>query len=198
MAHYVSDPQTGFWHQPDKHYKSSLSSTATCVSSLVNANLWHNEKCPLRNRTTNVATDLISKRMSAGLDDDNPFSLSFVVEGVLDLIDAEPTYHQASDHDLEIKQRIAPKLLKHLMERDSSSLPAGCVFIRPYPPSAYLTQLVYRVLRRCGATKDREIPAAVHRWSRAEINKQIALITAKSRVGDPLQLSCPPLQVAGK
>jgi hypothetical protein len=145
MAHYVSEPLTGFWHQPDKRYKSSLSSTATCVSSLVNANLWNHEKSPLSSRAAEVAAELISKRTSALLDQDNPFSLSFVAEGVLDLIDVQPSYHLAADHKRKVMKVIAPKLVKHLMERDSDSQrtkngrhagqrpPPGSISIEPYP-----------------------------------------------------------------
>jgi hypothetical protein len=76
-----------------------------------------------------------------------------------------------------------------LMSQDSRLAQVGSISIEPYPPSAYLTQLVYRVLRRCGATDGQNISVAVHAWSRAEINKQVSLITAKSRVGDALQLA---------
>lgn len=111
MAHYVSDPPTGFWHQPDNRSNSSLSSTATCVSSLVGARLWHDEKLPLSKRAAEVAAVLIQKRTSARLDDDNPFSLSYVAEGVLDLIDADPSYCRATEHKQKILNEIAPKLV---------------------------------------------------------------------------------------
>jgi hypothetical protein len=58
----------------------------------------------------------------------------------------------------------------------------------PYPPSAYLTQLVFRVLHRCRAARA-GVRKVVHLWARSEINKQVSLLTAKSRDNDPLQLA---------
>jgi hypothetical protein len=92
-----------------------------------------------------------------------------------------------------IVERIAPKLINHLKQGGDDKIKGrlgkqGSSSIEPYPPSAYLTQLVLRVLTRCVPEKTAEIREPVHSWARAEINKQIALITATSRVGDPLQL----------
>ena len=105
LNHYTSEPRTGFWHQPQKRNKSALSSTATCVSSLVSANLWRDEKFLLRDRAADVAAELIKKHTSAGLKEDNPFSLSFVAEGILDLLKSTPDYRiQISTNKLLIRR----------------------------------------------------------------------------------------------
>jgi len=184
MAHYISDKENGFWHQAEKRWKASLSSTATCVSSLVNANLWHDVSL----REGKVAATLIRKRTSADLPKDNAFSLSFVIEGVLDLQRANPDYRGAVHHHQKIIENIAPKLVRHLMSRETKLAQVGSISEGPYPPSAYLTQLVFRVLDRCKMASA-SLRKVVHAWARSDINKQVSLITAASRVGDPLELA---------
>jgi hypothetical protein len=191
LNYYVSGSNTGYWHAPDDRSHASLSSTATCVSSLVGARLWNDEGSLLVGHTADVAAELITKNTSAGLDDNNPFSLSFVAEGVLDLIKAVPDYANSTDHHRKILDETIPILITHLMnetpQKEGDKPRRGSISIPPYPPSAYLTQLVFRVLDRCDKATQ-EIREAVYIWSRAEINKQVALISADSRVGDPLQL----------
>jgi hypothetical protein len=185
LNYYVSKSKTGYWHAADDQDDASLSSTATCVSSLVGAGRWNDKGSELAGRTAEVAAELIVKNKSAGLVENNPFSLSFVAEGVLDLIKAVPDYEGHAEHKRKILDDIAPILTKHLME---DAAVKGAISIAPYPPSAYLTQLVFRILDRCDkATK--EVREAIYTWARAEINKQVSLIAADSRAGDPLQLA---------
>src|SRR5260370_669770 len=82
MRHYVSDDRKGFYHQPQKRQEASRSSTATCVSSLVRAGLWTPEFRLLWDHTSAVAEKLLARPWeSAGLDPNNPFTLSFIAEG---------------------------------------------------------------------------------------------------------------------
>jgi hypothetical protein len=180
MAHYRSEDGRGFYHQPTHRLLASRSSTATCVASLVHAGLW-NESFVLWKDTANVAKKLIAKPWkSAGLDPNNPFSVSFIVEGILDLQKVNPTYRGAKEHRELIDDEAAPILLQ--------SFVAGAIKVSPYPPCAYLTQLVFRVLDRLGKLNKR-LRGQIHRWSRTEISKQIALISAASRNADPLNLA---------
>jgi hypothetical protein len=59
LNHYSSGDGNGFWHQPSKRQKASLSSTATCVSSLIRAGLWKH-KARRWGASENVATPLHS------------------------------------------------------------------------------------------------------------------------------------------
>ena len=102
LKYYVSHDEKGFWHAPDDRDHASLSSTSTCVLSLVGTGRWNVNDFPLAKRTAEVAAELISKNQSAGLDADNPFSLSFVAEGVLDLIKAVPNYKGSDEHKQKI------------------------------------------------------------------------------------------------
>lgn len=192
MAHYVSDPRTGFWHQPEKKFKSSLSSTATCVMSMVNAGVWDTDGFPLKGRTQDVASTIIAKRESAGLDKDNPFSLAFVAEGILDLSASVPDYQRRANHLRKVRSRLVPLLLGHLSSVDPKKKGrlgvAGVASMNPYPPSAYLTQLVFRVLRRAGAITA-AVSEPIYRWAKTEINKQVALLRASSRDADAMQLA---------
>ena len=115
LNYYVSGSETGYWHAPDDRAHASLSSTATCVSSLVAAGLWNDEGSLLVGRTADVAAELITKNSSAELDPDNPFSLSFVAEGVLDLIKAAPDYANSAEHRSKVLDEIIPILIQHLM-----------------------------------------------------------------------------------
>jgi hypothetical protein len=191
MGHYASKDGRGFWHQPSKREHASLSSTATCVSSLVRAGQWNIKEQPWGSSET-VAERLLRKPWeSAGLKRNNPFGLSFIAEGVLDLISAG-AYPGSENHEAVVRNEIAPLLLRAVTSRTGPFAVAGAVSIAPYPPSAYLTQLAFRVLNRCYAKDDPRlinVTKLVRVWSLSEINRQIALITTESRIADPLQLA---------
>ena len=61
----------GYQHYKGKN-KISVSSTATCVLSLVATGKWRADKA----RTKALLSALISKKTSAGLPDDNPFTVA--------------------------------------------------------------------------------------------------------------------------
>ena len=124
---------------------------------------------------------------SAGLKRNNPFSLSFIAEGVLDLGLAED-YPDKETHEKTIKTEIVPLLLRHIKRPHALLAAAGGVSIDPCPPSAYLTQLAFRVLRRCHEEYG-EIVGPIRAWARAEMNRQVALISTNSRIADPMQLA---------
>jgi hypothetical protein len=102
-----------------------------------------------------------------------------MIEGVLDLQLACP-YPSQNDHLMKIKTEAVPFLLRPLRAQ-------GCVHIRPYPPSAFLSQLAFRVLDRLNMV-ERHIADTVHAWARQEVNKEVALLSAHSRIADPLNL----------
>jgi hypothetical protein len=187
MMYYRSEDGRGFFHQPNKKQEASLSSSATCIASLVHSGNW-TEANSWWAATDAIAQKLIEKPwMSAGLDENNPFSVSFIAEGVLDLQLAWSSYERPwadypnADSQLKVIQGKAKSLLIREIE-------TGSIHIDKYPPSAYLTQLVFRVLSRLeGITPP--LAKKVHDWSFSEITKQIALISAKSRLGDPLNLA---------
>src|ERR1700724_2522275 len=81
--HYVSNSVMHFYHHPQKPDEPSLSSPATCVSSLVHAGHWTPE-FDLWDRTSAVSERLVKPPWkSSGLKANNPFTLFFIIEGGL-------------------------------------------------------------------------------------------------------------------
>ena len=109
---------------------------------------------------------------------------------MLDLRDANREYEDADAHFRVIRNEIGPTLVNCFSER-------GAIGISPYPESAYLTQLAFRVLKRIGDHDDKfsarylaePFLARIRDWARYEIDRQISLISAKSKSADPLSLA---------
>jgi hypothetical protein len=161
----------GYQHYKGKN-KISVSSTATCVLSLVATDSWPADKA----RTKELLKALIHKTTSARLPEDNPFTIAWILEAVTAL---EPISDPLEKNSLaRVKQM--EKLLRNALKK-------GSVAIETYPPSAYLTQLVVRALKR-----RRDLTPTIERkvrdWAWAELKNQLALIYAKNKTADPLSL----------
>jgi hypothetical protein len=162
--------EVGFQHVRG-HNKISVSSSATCVLSLRATGNWGASKAD----TKTLLAYLLSKDKSAGLESGNPFTAAWILEAVTAL----EAYSEPLDaNDLT---RIATKeaiLQKALCDG------GGSVSISKYPGSAYLTQLVVRVLRsRNKFTPD--LKDKVGKWAWTELTQQLALAQAKSKTQDP-------------
>jgi ATPase family associated with various cellular activities (AAA) len=128
---------------------------------------------------------------SAGLKNNNPFGLSFIAEGVLDLIEVDNYVGYEEDRRIVLNE-IVPLLIGEVKDAKEPLAVSGSVCIPPYPPSAYLTQLAFRVLKRCcteGTANYKDVVRGVRAWARSEIHRQVALISTRSRIADPLQLA---------
>lgn len=161
----------GFQHYRGKQPgKISVSSSATCVLSLVATDSWRADKAS----TKKLLHDLIAKNTSAGLPKNNPFTIAWILEAVTLLQDySEPL--DGPDNALITRME---KMLQTAVRRGH-----GGVKIEDYPPSAYLTQLVVRVLRN--RTKlDDKLSQLVKDWAWSELTRQIALVDAKSKTAD--------------
>jgi hypothetical protein len=190
MNHYVSGDKTGFWHQVSKREQSSLSSTATCVSSLARGGNWSSKDRKWGN-SRRIALRLLRRPWkSAGLQNNNSFSVAFIAQGVLDLTKDEPFRNSNVLID-RVRRDVVPILKTAILTKDSHLGAVGSVSIDPYPPSAYLTQLAYRVLTRLsnGNGEYQEVRQAVRAWARSEVYRQLALIDSESPIADPLQLA---------
>jgi hypothetical protein len=191
MNHYATADGKGFWHHPAIPKEASLSSTATCVASLVHAGLLDDDE-----KTWGSSRQLVARLVkrpweSAGLAVNNPFSLSFLAQGVLDICGAD-AFSGSEGYVKLVNEEIAPLLIKEIERHKPPLFAAGSVNIAPYPPSAYLTQLAFRNLRRCGAVREidrKRVRAKVRLWSRGEISRQMSLISTRNRLADPLQLA---------
>lgn len=157
----------GYQHFRGKN-KISVSSSATCVISLVATDKWKASK----EDTKDLLEYLTSRRKSAGLKDDNAFTVAWILESVAAL------ERKSASLGRTAKNRVA-RLERVLQD----ALSSGGVSIEPYPPSAYLTQLVVRVLRARSKLNVR-LRRAVDEWAWAELARQLALVQAKSKTAD--------------
>jgi hypothetical protein len=161
--------QVGYQHYRGKD-KMSVSSSATCVLSLVATNSWSASKA----QTKALLHYLISKNTSAGLPTGNPFTIAWILETVTALV----SYSEPLDSaDVDLVSKMEDRLQKEIKDGH------GGVRIETYPASAYLTQLVVRGLRRRDKLTD-DLRESVNKWAWAELTRQLALIQAKSKTAD--------------
>jgi hypothetical protein len=166
----------GFQHYKGKKPpKISVSSSATCVLSLIATDSWKHDKT----QTKQLLHDLISKNTSAGLPRKNPFTIAWILEAVTLLrVKSDPL--DPADDTLIAKME---KILQNAVRRGG-----GGVKIEDYPPSAYLTQLVVRVLYQRSKLTDK-LQVAVGTWAWAELTRQLALVQARTKTADPFAVA---------
>lgn len=180
LKHYYNFDARGFYHRHDEQKKDmSISSTATCVLSLVRAYKWEGQSYPWSQNTYDTVRNLLNAPWkSAELRSGNPFTVAFVVEAVDALcpdIDCHPE---------------GPALRERISEAENKlvrSYKDGSVSVLKYPPSAYLTQLVTRVLLRRKLLSEK-LKMDIAEWAQAEIGRQFGLLLAKSKNADVFQL----------
>jgi hypothetical protein len=98
LEFYLSEDGFGFFHQSKSRKEASRSSTATCIASLVRAGLWTDDS-KWSQATSAIADHHIRKPWeSSKLPPNNPFTVAFVVEGILDLREACKTYANVENH----------------------------------------------------------------------------------------------------
>lgn len=151
----------------------SVASSATCVLSLVATNLW--EKYSAETKTKALLNYLVKRDTSADLPKWNPFTLAWILDAVTKL---ELVYPGCLDSGLRSRVATKEKKLKQEIRRGS-----GGVCIPPYPASAYLTQLVVRVLDERSKLTD-GLRKAVDEWAWAELARQLTLVRSKSKTAD--------------
>jgi len=160
----------GFQHVLGGTKKISVSSSATCVLSLVATNNWNANEAD----TKALLKYLLSKDTSAGLPPDNPFTAAWILEAVTALESYSGPLDEADLKHVTKKEEILASEIR---------LGGGAVSISKYPGSAYLTQLVVRVLHR-RKKLDAELEKMVHDWVWDELTRQLALVPAKSKTQD--------------
>jgi ATPase family associated with various cellular activities (AAA) len=166
--------EVGYQHYSGKN-KMSVSSSATCVLSLVATDSWEADKA----QTKALLHYLISKNTSAGLPTGNPFTIAWILEAVTAL----KGYSEPLDPgDDDLVGKMEERLQKEITDGH------GGVCIEDYPPSTYLTQLVVRTLRRREKLKA-DLEESVNKWAWAELTRQLALIQAKSKTADPFAVA---------
>jgi ATPase family associated with various cellular activities (AAA) len=157
--------------------KVSVSSTATCVLSLVATGKWKDRVSKADTRA--LLEELIAKKTSAGLPDENPFTVAWILEAITAL---EPYAETLSESAIERIRQMEAIL------QDSLVRGGGGVRIDKYPPSAYLTQLVVRTLWRRNKIEE-EHKAQVKAWSWPELTRQLTLIQIQSKTADAMAVA---------
>jgi len=166
----------GFQHYKDKEpLKVSVSSSATCVISLVAADLWKENG----EKTRQLVHKLIPKNTSAGLPKNNPFTMAWILEAVTAL---EGYCAPLTSADLKQIEKM------ELMLQQAIRSGRGGVKIEKYPPSAYLTQLVVRALVN-REKLNKKLRESVETWAWGELTRQIALVQAKTKTADPFAVA---------
>lgn len=179
LNYYYGKEFAGFYHKHERDKsKISMSSTSTCVLSLIRTGNWRSG--PWYEKTADTIKAFLEQPWkSAELKEDNPFTVAFVLEAVTALT----TFVDFSNELPTLQQRVdrADEILK-------SAVPEGGVSLQGYPASAYLTQLVARVLRQRGCL-DADSSRRFVDWAWREIDHQVALQGARSKTVDFFQLA---------
>lgn len=162
----------GFKHLEDS-VGVSVASSATCVLSLVATNRWKDYSTQAKTKA--LLKYLVNRKTSADLPSWNPFTLAWILDAVTRL---EHVYPGCLGAGQRRRAATREKKLQDEIRRGS-----GGVNIPPYPASAYLTQLVVRVLNQRSKLTDR-LRTAVNTWAWAELARQLALVRSKSKTAD--------------
>jgi hypothetical protein len=196
LKHYFDAKTGGFYHRHDKPTPGdfSKSSTATCVLSLIATGNWqtggwadtgpqllHNLlHTEWKDKDDTLPGFSEIPPGSAGLPPGNAFTCAWLLEAALALLSAYPDEEHSGDNARRM-QTATDILLREVQEEGGAS-------IQGYPRSAYVTQLVARVIRKRGA-----LTAALGRtiadWSEREMQRQLALLSSGHKTGDPFQVA---------
>jgi hypothetical protein len=164
----------GYQHMRGNN-RISVSSSATCVLSLIATDKWNAEKGP----TKALLQNLISRKTSAMLPDNNPFTIAWILEAVTAL--------EGRHEPLDPGDNVRLAEMEELLEKEIRDGNGG-VRIGNYPPSPYLTQLVVRTLHRRGKLNE-DLQKLVANWAWAELTRQLALLQAKSKTADAFAIA---------
>jgi ATPase family protein associated with various cellular activities (AAA) len=166
--------EEGYQHYLGKN-KISVSSTATCVLSLVATGAWVLDERRTKANTRTLIKKLVEKKKSAGLEDHNPFTEAWILDAVSALAPYSDAWDEGAAKSIEEKEAILQKVIGEGQ---------GGVNIAQYPASPYLTQLVVRALRRRGKLVP-QLEQLVSEWSWRQLTRELSLAQTKSKSKDP-------------
>jgi hypothetical protein len=190
LKHYHLHNSYGFQHLYSESTKNtgdfSKASTATCILSLTSSGCWTSDE-DWYTKTEKLIEELaITDWTSAKLEKNNPFTVSFILESILALLDIKPEV--INNVIVKQKKEKAIRILKKSLRSDKNNKADGAAKLANYPPSSYLTQLVVRVLKKCNQL-DEDTRICVRQWSWRQIEHELALIISNSKSADPLSLA---------
>lgn len=199
LKHYYVPSSGGFRHRFDESSDAinytgfSKASTATCVLSLLATARW--KEGPWQEKAQDLCKAMLcpSNWSSAGLKEGNPFTVSFMLEVVGSMVDEGCASLDSVDSDNMKKGELI--LYEALFPQDAAIDGVGAVRLEQYPPSAYLTQLVVRVLDKHKHLDERARNAA-RTWAWREIEHELALRFSGSQTADAFNLAYSVMVVA--
>ncbi len=182
LRHYFDNASGGFHHRIDPGVTPtrgnwSKASTATCLAYLgasgaLDEEPWKSGRREIRKRMANTSWK------SAGLKQNNPFTTSFLLEGI----------HAASDGGRELtpsQRRVVQQKLRGL---NRALQAVGGLSVDPYPATAFLTQKAVRVLRAWDALSDAS-RSAVENWTWNHLRQESVLVASDERDADVFELA---------
>jgi ATPase family associated with various cellular activities (AAA) len=189
LGYYYDDRFSGFHHKHDRPDRPNvpISSTSTCILSLIQAGKWNAPHAPWNGRSSAIVTALLQRKewKSGGLKPNNVFTVAFILEATTAL---KPYAVSLGADDAAKEEKAQTILLRAITppRRGSQADYSGGIGLEDYPPSAYVTQLVSRVLR---TRSPLDVPTrhSVATWAWREIEHQLALSTAQSKNFDVFQ-----------
>jgi hypothetical protein len=184
LAEYWQDDLNGFVHIQDGKVRTeaSPSSTATCISYLVESGRWNRPDAPWKNaaqRTLDAITSKSSSWESGGLERDNAFTSAFLVQAIADL-------HRAGAKLNSSQRKLRDKKLAQLHEflEDGTG-----VKVQNYPASAFLT---YKVVEALDSWQrfDFALPAIVKtkQWAWSTLTDESVAVSSDWPDSDVLEL----------
>lgn len=183
LRRYADDETGGFFHRLSGQTpgEPSKASTATCVAFLVASGRWNRPESIWSTKAGQLARTLVEGDWSsAGLEDGNAFTASFMLEAIHDL-----TVGLGGQLPEELKATIDGRVsdLRALLIANS-----GGIAIDDYPPTSFLTQKVVRVLKKWNAL-DAEAAAQARNFAWSRLFEESIVISAGRQDADAFELA---------
>ena len=179
--------------RPKQPGSFSRASTATCLAFVRAAEA---DEVTADQAQALLASILASPWESAGLEIDNPFTVSFLLEAIHHLLDLGATFSEEDERF--VREKI--HLLQASFSHDDIPEYDGGVAISPYPPTAFLTFKAVRTLRawelRGEPALESELRRRVGRWAWSSLNEESVLVAHNAEDADVFELAYAVLTVS--
>jgi hypothetical protein len=171
----------------------SKASTATCLSFVRAADLG----LVSHDQAQRLVESIVSTHWkSAGLDEDNPFTVSFLLEALRSLVDLGARLEPAQGAEVDEKLSV----LKAAFDHPENPEHIGGIAISPYPPTAFLTFKAVRTLRAWNESRswalDEDLRDRIRRWGWACLHEESVLVASEAEDADAFELAYAVLTVS--
>jgi DNA polymerase III delta prime subunit len=190
IAKYYDDQSGGFVHLLDPEHRKgpghfSNASTATCLAFLTDSGRWASGEWAAKQEDLRSAIIGHDDWTSADLPPDNAFTVPFLLDAI---------YRLGGTRGLNTSTR--KEVQRHLDEmKDSVRKGNGGVSVANFPPAAFLTFKVVRVLQTWGQLDD-ELRSLVAGWAWPHLYQESVQISAARPDADVFELAYSVLTVS--